>query len=101
MGRLGEGSDLHKITLQVTDDGDRIRATLLTHHGYLTRLRQSRLSKYHQSHRFSELEVEGQDRDCLEVLLDYMSSIFEKPSQLKTESESFTSFYVLFIKIWW
>ena len=100
MGRLEEGRYLHKNTLQVTD-GDRIRATLLTHHGYLTRLRQSELSKYHQSHRFSELGVEGQDRDCLEVLLDYMSSICEKPSQLKTEGESFTSFYVLFIKIWW
>ena len=100
MGRLGEGSDLHKITLQVTDE-DRIRAGLLTHHRYLTSPRQSQLSKYHKSHRFSALGVEGQDKDCLDVLLDYVSSICEKPSQLKMESESFTSFYILFIKIWW
>ena len=50
---------------------------------------------------FSGLGVEGQGWDCLEVLLNYMSSICEKASQLKSESDSFTSFYVLFIKIWW
>ena len=99
MGSLGEGSDLHKITLQVTDE-DRIMAGLLTHHRYLTSPRQSQLSKYHKSHRFSALGVEGQDKDCLDVLLDYVSSLCEEPSQLKMESESFTSFYILFIKIW-
>lgn len=51
-------------------------------------LKQPQLSKYNQSHRFLGLWVEGQGRDCLEVLLSLLSSIYENASQLKSESDS-------------